>query len=100
MTAALHRLAAEHERPSHLGPLELNVTPRGALDRGTVERYAELGVDRLVLLPRPDVGPGERHRLTAPLTGHHHHDASVFTSARGRSGRLSGLVASLRTELS
>jgi probable F420-dependent oxidoreductase len=33
----LRRLASEHERPAELGRLEITVTPRGALDRGTVE---------------------------------------------------------------
>jgi probable F420-dependent oxidoreductase len=62
LTDALDRLAAE--RPSNLRPLELTVTPRGRLDRGTVERYAELGVDRLVLLPRLNARPHERHHPT------------------------------------
>jgi probable F420-dependent oxidoreductase len=45
--------AAERvERPAALGRLELTVTPPPGLpDADTVSRYAELGVDRLVLLP-------------------------------------------------
>jgi probable F420-dependent oxidoreductase len=39
----------EVERPAALGPLEINVTPPRA-DAEAVRRYAELGVDRLVLL--------------------------------------------------
>jgi alkanesulfonate monooxygenase SsuD/methylene tetrahydromethanopterin reductase-like flavin-dependent oxidoreductase (luciferase family) len=60
--AALARLAAEHERPAELGRLEITVTPHGGLDRDVIERYEELGVDRLVLLPEPAVELGDRHR--------------------------------------
>jgi probable F420-dependent oxidoreductase len=46
------RLAAEQvERPADLGTLSITVTPRGRIDRAAVARYADLGVDRLVLLP-------------------------------------------------
>lgn len=58
----LRRMAEEHERPAELGRLELTVTPSGPLTRETVEQYEELGVDRLVLLPQPDVERGGRHR--------------------------------------
>lgn len=61
LTAALRALAGEHERPAELGRLEITVTPAGPVDKAMCERYAELGVDRLVLLPRPDAGPRERH---------------------------------------
>ena len=40
------------ERPAALGRLEISVTPRGPMNRETVARYAELGVDRLVPYPR------------------------------------------------
>jgi probable F420-dependent oxidoreductase len=60
--AAFGRLAAEHERPADLGRLEITVTPHGELDQEVIERYEELGVDRLVLLPNPDVELGDRHR--------------------------------------
>ncbi len=30
------------------------MTPTGPINRDVVARYAELGVDRLVLLPQPD----------------------------------------------
>jgi probable F420-dependent oxidoreductase len=59
---ALRLLAAERERPAELGRLEITVTPSGPVTRSTVERYEELGVDRLVLLPQPDVAPEQRHR--------------------------------------
>lgn len=58
---ALRQLAKEHERPAGLSQLEITVTPAGPLDRSLAEQYAELGVDRLVLLPQPDAGPAQRH---------------------------------------
>jgi alkanesulfonate monooxygenase SsuD/methylene tetrahydromethanopterin reductase-like flavin-dependent oxidoreductase (luciferase family) len=43
--------AAERElgRPAGKGPLEISVTPRERLDATVVERYAELGVHRLIV---------------------------------------------------
>jgi probable F420-dependent oxidoreductase len=41
-----------YERPAELGDLEISVTPRGTPDRETAARFAELGVHRLILLPR------------------------------------------------
>ena len=61
LAGALRQLAGECERPAGLGPLELTVTPAGPLDKATVDRYAELGIDRLVLLPQPDASPAQRH---------------------------------------
>ena len=50
--AGLREAAQRVERPAALGPLEITVTPPpGVPDRDTVARYAELGVERLVLLP-------------------------------------------------
>jgi probable F420-dependent oxidoreductase len=49
----LTELSAVRERvarPAELGPLEITVTPPPALRREDVARYADLGVDRLVLL--------------------------------------------------
>ncbi len=48
----LEQTAGEVERPDHLGPLEISVTPRGRLGREAVERFAEVGVHRLVPMPR------------------------------------------------
>jgi hypothetical protein len=59
---AVKRVAAEHERPAELGSLEITVTPTGTLDRTVVERYEELGVNRLVLLPQPDADSDQRQR--------------------------------------
>lgn len=58
----LSRLADEHERPAKLGPLEITVTPSPPINHKMIERYRELGVERLVLLPQPDAGARERHR--------------------------------------
>jgi probable F420-dependent oxidoreductase len=57
----LRETAGEHERPRELGRLELSVTPVGPLDLAAAERYAELGIDRLVLLPQPDADRAQRH---------------------------------------
>jgi probable F420-dependent oxidoreductase len=59
--AALRRSAREHQRPAHLGRLELTVTPVGPLNRSVVAQYQDLGVDRLVLLPEPEADRGQRH---------------------------------------
>jgi probable F420-dependent oxidoreductase len=50
----LRRAAERYERPEELGDLEISVTPRGTPDRQTAARFAELGVHRLILLPRRD----------------------------------------------
>jgi len=38
----------EHGRPSHLGPLEISITPAAAISAATVRQYADLGVHRLI----------------------------------------------------
>jgi len=51
--AGLERAAAEVDRAPALGELELTVTPPpGPVDADTVDRYRQLGVARLVILPR------------------------------------------------
>jgi probable F420-dependent oxidoreductase len=50
-----------YDRPEHLRRLELTITPSGRFDAGTADFHEELGVDRLVLLPRPDVPGASRH---------------------------------------
>ncbi len=52
----LREAAGRYARPAALGPLEISVTPRptrggAAMDRATADRFAALGVHRLVLLP-------------------------------------------------
>lgn len=61
--ASLAAIAGEQEqveRPPSLGPIEITVTPTEPLDASTVARYEELGVDRLVVLPRQGAPPGEQ----------------------------------------
>jgi hypothetical protein len=49
----LERAAAETDRAPGLGELELTVTPPpGPVDADTVDKYRQLGVARLVMLPR------------------------------------------------
>ena len=49
--AGLALAAAENHRPTDLGQLEISVTPRMRPSAEMVQQFAELGVDRLVLLP-------------------------------------------------
>ena len=49
--AGLREAAARYERPAALGTLEISVTPPSLPDRATISRFAELGVDRLILYP-------------------------------------------------
>jgi probable F420-dependent oxidoreductase len=51
--AALRAVAARVERPAELGELEITVTPRGRLTREMAAAFADLGVDRLVVMPNP-----------------------------------------------
>jgi alkanesulfonate monooxygenase SsuD/methylene tetrahydromethanopterin reductase-like flavin-dependent oxidoreductase (luciferase family) len=53
--AALRSVAVNVDRPAELGELEITVTPRGRLTRETAGAFAELGVDRLVVMPPPAV---------------------------------------------
>jgi probable F420-dependent oxidoreductase len=48
------RETEEIGRPAELGPLELTIIPAGPFDRSIADQYAELGVDRVVVLPKPD----------------------------------------------
>jgi len=61
----LRQAAERYERPAHLGELEISVTPAGRTDAAAVERFSELGVHRLVLLPRQPAGADR----DAPLDG-------------------------------
>jgi probable F420-dependent oxidoreductase len=56
----LRKAADQVDRPVALGDLELTITPRGRLTAETAAAFAELGVDRLVIIPNPkddDVRP-------------------------------------------
>lgn len=48
--AGLRAAAKNTQRPPGLGELEITVTPRIALDRDTLRRFEDLGVDRVVAL--------------------------------------------------
>lgn len=61
--AGLRAAAGEVDRRDALGTLSISVTPRGAVDSDTVRRYQDLGVDRLILLPRPS-GDGSAEETT------------------------------------
>jgi probable F420-dependent oxidoreductase len=51
---ALQKAEQRYRRPADLGKLEISITPPGYdVDPGSVERYAAVGVDRLVLRPQP-----------------------------------------------
>ncbi len=49
--AQLREAAARYHRPASLGELEISVNPRVPLDKETAQRFAELGVHRLILYP-------------------------------------------------
>jgi len=53
-------------RPAELGPLELTIIPAGPFDRSVADQYAELGVDRVVVLPRPDA-PTDTPHVPVPV---------------------------------
>ncbi len=48
----LREAAKRIERPAELGPLEISVTPAVGLDRDTLKRFEDLGVQRLIPLSR------------------------------------------------
>ncbi|MEV8632086.1 LLM class flavin-dependent oxidoreductase [Streptosporangium sp. NPDC051023] len=49
----LRRAAQEVERPAELGRLEINAMQIPPVDADTARRYADLGVDRLLVYPLP-----------------------------------------------
>ena len=50
--AGLREAQQRSERPKELGALEISIAPSVRLDLDTVKRFADLGVHRLILLPR------------------------------------------------
>jgi probable F420-dependent oxidoreductase len=60
------RESMELGRPAELGDLELTVIPDGVLDRSMADQYEELGVDRIVVLPRLDA-PKETPHEPVPV---------------------------------
>ncbi len=68
----LSRAAAEADRSPGLGQLELTVTPPpGPVDADTVDRYRQLGVARLVMLPRARDVNGIIQLVTETAEAHH-----------------------------
>jgi alkanesulfonate monooxygenase SsuD/methylene tetrahydromethanopterin reductase-like flavin-dependent oxidoreductase (luciferase family) len=51
MLTQLREAATRHHRPPSLGELEISVAPRVPLDKTTAQRFAELGVHRLIMIP-------------------------------------------------
>jgi alkanesulfonate monooxygenase SsuD/methylene tetrahydromethanopterin reductase-like flavin-dependent oxidoreductase (luciferase family) len=49
--AELRAAAERHQRPAELGELEITITPPQGLDLDMARRYADLGVDRLAIVP-------------------------------------------------
>ncbi len=50
--ADLRQAARRYPRPDFLGELEISVAPRIPVDLAVAQRFAELGVHRLILIPR------------------------------------------------
>ncbi|MCO6007477.1 LLM class F420-dependent oxidoreductase [Actinoallomurus purpureus] len=61
--AGLEKAAAEVERPARLGRLEINFLQLSPVDAAAARRYAELGVDRLIVYPLPLEDPGDVERF-------------------------------------
>jgi len=57
--AGLARAAAEVDRPARLGPLEINFQPLTPVTADDARRYADLGVDRLIVYPLPLEDPDD-----------------------------------------
>jgi probable F420-dependent oxidoreductase len=65
LLAALRAEAGKHERPDHLGDLEITITPPETPDLDTARRYADLGVHRLALVPTTTEGTGIDDLITS-----------------------------------
>ncbi len=51
--AQLREAAERYHRPASLGQLEISIAPRIPIDKETAQRFAELGVHRLIFIPPP-----------------------------------------------
>ena len=56
----------EIDRPAELGPLELTIIPAGPFTRAIADQYEELGVGRIVVLPRVDA-PTDTPHVPVPV---------------------------------
>ncbi|MEO8456749.1 MAG: TIGR03619 family F420-dependent LLM class oxidoreductase [Chloroflexota bacterium] len=52
-TSQVKSLRAQEARAKRKQPLHVSISPNGRLSKERVERYAELGVDRLIVVPPP-----------------------------------------------
>jgi probable F420-dependent oxidoreductase len=55
--AALREAAVKYPRPAALGELEITVAPKVPIDQATAQKFSELGVHRLNLVPPQDANP-------------------------------------------
>jgi probable F420-dependent oxidoreductase len=64
---ALREAEKKHARPADLGRLEISATPPSydVPDKALVESYAAVGVDRLIIRPRPDMDAAALERFAA-----------------------------------
>jgi probable F420-dependent oxidoreductase len=67
--AGLREAATRHQRPAELGELEITVAPRVPIDRATAQKFSELGVHRLNLLPPPDEDEKVAERFIGTVGG-------------------------------
>jgi probable F420-dependent oxidoreductase len=51
--AELRAAADRYQRPDSLGELEISIAPRIPIDKETAQRFAHLGVHRLIFIPPP-----------------------------------------------
>ena len=72
----LRELADQVDRPAALGPLEISVTPIEPVDAETATAFAELGVDRLIVYPRPSDSAAQVERFL-------HDQAEIVVGATG-----------------
>lgn len=82
--AGLQAAAKDTARPKELGELEISVTPAGKVDLDTVKQFVDLGVHRLILLPK---GASEAELFALNLT-----DADVTQYVRKVGDTLIGRV--------
>ena len=88
--AGLRSALAETSRPAALGTLEISITPRGPVDRHTVERFAELGVHRLIpFWPLPSTEALTRARPPLRRRGHRARLTAAHRRTRSERAALS-----------
>ena len=63
MTEQLESLRQAMAEAGRARPLHISVSPARALDEDVVGAYAELGVDRLIVVPRPELSLDELSRF-------------------------------------